>query len=125
MAKPPPIGEGGITKMQNKENQLNLNLSDKEKSFCLKDINKKIIRCLYVYEQEQKCIQNYDYKTYLDSVILYVHSSNQLFDGILMNVIVNLNILRENNFNKEQFKKIIFECKNYIDFFFHIFRIFF
>lgn len=102
--------------MQNKENQLNLNLSDKEKSFCLKDINKKIIRCLYVYEQEQKCIQNYDYKTYLDSVILYVHSSNQLFDGILMNVIVNLNILRENNFNKEQFKKIIFECKNYIDF---------
>ena len=48
--------------------------------------------------------------------MLYVHSCNQLFDGVLMNIIVNLNILKENNFNKEKFKKIIFECKNYIDF---------
>lgn len=102
--------------MDSKENQLKLNLSDNEKTFCLKDINKKIIRCLYVYEQEQKGVENYDYKTYLESVMLYIHSSNQLFNGILMNVIVNLNILKENDFNKEQFKKIIFECKNYIDF---------
>ena len=102
--------------MDSIENQLKLNLSEEEKIFCLKDINKKIIRCLYVYEQEEKGIKNYDYKTYLESVMLYVHSSNQLFDGILMNVIVNLNILKENNFNKEKFKKIIFECKNYIDF---------
>ena len=33
-----------------------------------------------------------------------------------MNIIVNLNILRENDFPKDKFKKIIFECKNYIDF---------
>ena len=78
--------------MDNKENQLKLNLSEEEKLFCLKDINKKIIRCLYVFEQEEKGIKNYDYKTYLESIMLYVHSSNQLFDGILMNVIVNLNI---------------------------------
>ena len=102
--------------MHNKENQLNLKLSEKEKLFCLKDINKKLIRCLYVYEQEKEQIENYDYKNYLESIILYVHSSNQLFDGILMNVIINLNTLKENDFNKEQFKKIIFECKNYIDF---------
>lgn len=102
--------------MDSKENQLKLNLSEEEKIFCLKDINKKIIRCLYVYEQEEKGIKNYDYKTYLESVMLYIHSSNQLFDGILMNIVVNLNILKENNFNKEKFKKIIFECKNYIDF---------
>lgn len=102
--------------MHNKENQLNLKLSEKEKLFCLKDINKKLIRCLYVYEQEQENLEDYDYKNYLESIILYVHSSNQLFDGILMNVIINLNTLKENDFNKEQFKKIIFECKNYIDF---------
>lgn len=102
--------------MQNKVNQLNLKLSEKEKLFCLKDINKKLIRCLYVYEQEKENVEDYDYKNYLESIILYVHSSNQLFDGILMNVIINLNTLKENDFNKEQFKKIIFECKNYIDF---------
>lgn len=102
--------------MHNKENQLNLKLSEKEKLFCLKDINKKLIRCLYVYEQEQENLEDYDYKNYLESIILYVHSSNQLFDGILMNVIINLNTLKENDFNKEQFKKIIFECKNYVDF---------
>ena len=102
--------------MQKAEDQLNLKLSEKEKIFCLKDINKKLIRCLYVYEQEKEQIENYDYKNYLESIILYVHSSNQLFDGILMNVIINLNTLKENDFNKEQFKKIIFECKNYVDF---------
>lgn len=102
--------------MDDKEKQLKLSLSEEEKNFCLKDINKKIIRCLYVYEQEEKGVKNYDYKTYLESVMLYIHSSNQLFDGVLMNIIVNLNILKENDFNKEKFKKIIFECKNYIDF---------
>lgn len=102
--------------MQNINKTLNINLSEKEKIFCLKDISKKILRCLYVFEQEQKGIENYNYKDYLESVILYVHSSNQLFDGILMNIIVNLNILKENDFNKEKFKKIIFECKNYLDF---------
>ena len=77
--------------MQKAEDQLNLKLSEKEKIFCLKDINKKLIRCLYIYEQEKEQIENYDYKNYLESIILYVHSSNQLFDGILMNVIINLN----------------------------------
>ena len=102
--------------MEDFKKQLELNLSDEEKIFCLKDINKKILRCLFVYEQEQKGLVNYNYKNYLESVILYVHSSNQLFNGVLMNVIVNLNILRENDFTKDKFKKIIFECKNYIDF---------
>ena len=102
--------------MKDSEKQLQINLSENEKIFCLRDINKKIIRCLYVYEQEQRGIENYNYKNYLESVMLYVHSCNQLFDGVLMNIIVNLNILKENNFNKEKFKKIIFECKNYIDF---------
>ena len=102
--------------MKNANKQLNIILSEKEKKFCLQDINKKILRCLYVFEQEQKGMENYNCKDYLESVILYVHSSNQLFDGILMNIIVNLNTLKENDFNKEKFKKIIFECKNYIDF---------
>ena len=102
--------------MQKENNQLKINFSDKEKIFCLKDINKKIIRCLYVFEQQEKGIENYNYKNYLESIILYIHSSNELFDGILMNVIVNLNILIENDFDKYKFKKIIFECKNYVDF---------
>ena len=83
--------------MQKENNQLKINFSDKEKIFCLKDINKKIIRCLYVFEQQEKGIENYNYKNYLESIILYIHSSNELFDGILMNVIVNLNILIEND----------------------------
>ena len=93
-----------------------LDLFQKEKIFCLKDIRKKIVRCLYVYEQDLMDKDDYDYKKYLENIILYVRSSDHLFDGMLVNVIVYLNILKENDFEKDQFKKIIFECKNYVDF---------
>lgn len=91
-------------------------LSNNEKIICLKDIKKRIVKSLYVYDQNQIPNSNYDYKIYIHGLLLYVVSSNSLFQGELVSLIVNLNSILNNDFEKKQFKKIILECKNFIDY---------
>ena len=91
-------------------------LSNNEKIICLKDIRKRIVKSLYVYDQNQIPNSNYDYKIYIHGLLLYVASSNNLFNGELVSIIVNLNSILSNDFEKKQFKKIILECKNFIDY---------
>ena len=68
--------------MQKAEDQLNLKLSEKEKIFCLKDINKKLIRCLYVYEQEKEQIENYDYKNYLEQKSMETKTFDEIINAV-------------------------------------------
>ena len=91
-------------------------LSNNEKIICLKDIRKRIVKSLYVYDQNQIPNSNYDYKIYIHGLLLYVASSNNLFNGELVSIVVNLNSILSNDFEKKQFKKIILECKNFIDY---------
>lgn len=91
-------------------------LSNNEKIICLKDIRKRIVKSLYVYDQNQIPKSNYDYKIYIHGLLLYVASSNNLFNGELVSIVVNLNSILSNDFEKKQFKKIILECKNFIDY---------
>ena len=91
-------------------------LSNNEKIICLKDIRKRIVKSLYVYDQNQIPNSNYNYKIYIHGLLLYVASSNSLFNGELVSLIVNLNSILSNDFEKKQFKKIILECKNFIDY---------
>lgn len=93
-----------------------ISLSNNEKIICLKDIRKRIVKSLYVYDQNQIPNSNYDYKIYIHGLLLYVASSNSLFNGELVSLIVNLNSILSNDFEKKQFKKIILECKNFIDY---------
>lgn len=86
-------------------------LSKVEKEKCLKEIIKKIKRILFVYEQGEKNTE-YDYKIFITSLIFYVYSSDALFGGDLINIIVNLNTILINDFNKNQLKKIVFETLN-------------
>lgn len=98
------------------DTEVKIELSQDEKEICLKDIRKRIIRSIYVFEQSQEENTEYDYKIYIHGLMLYVSSSNNLFNGELVSIIVYLNSILQNNFDKKQFKKIIFECKNYIDY---------
>jgi len=96
--------------------KLKVELTKEEKDICLKDIRRRIVRSIYVYEQSFIEDSGYDYKIYVHSLMLYISSSNYLFDGELVSLIVYLNSILLNDFDKKQFKKIIFECKNYIDY---------
>ena len=95
---------------------LKVELTKEEKDICLKDIRRRIVRSIYVYEQSMMEDTGYNYKIYIHSLMLFVSSSNYLFNGELVSVIVYLNSILQNDFDKKQFKKIIFECKNYIDY---------
>lgn len=95
---------------------LKVELTKEEKDICLKDIRRRIVRSIYVYEQSMTEDTGYNYKIYIHSLMLFVSSSNYLFNGELVSLIVYLNSILQNEFDKKQFKKIIFECKNYIDY---------
>ena len=82
-------------------------LSPEEKQICLEEILKKLKKILYVYEQSL-VDDNYDYKIFVTGLLFYVYSSDKLFEGHLVNIIINLNSILTNDFNKPQLKKIFF-----------------
>lgn len=90
-----------------------LTWSAEEKLFCLKEIDKRLKRILFVYEQSL-INTSYDYKSYVYAVILYVASVKNLFGYELTNIIVNLNSLYTNNFQKSQIRKLVLESKHII-----------
>lgn len=108
------------SKEENEENEEKENcdipviiLSLEEKIRCLEEIESKLKKLLYVYDESQKPNSNYNYKVYTGGVLIYISSSNMLFGGELVNIIVNLNAIMTNNFSKAQIKRIVFESKNY------------
>ena len=98
------------------DEELKIVLSREENINNLKEIRKRITRSLYVYEKSQDPDSNYDYKAYVNSILLYTISSDNLMEGNLVSIIVNLNTILNNNFGKQDFRKIILECRNYINY---------
>lgn len=102
----------------NKNNQignLNLKLSIQEKLVCLKEINDRFKKILHVYEKSLEPDSKYNYKIYCSGLIIYVSSSNILFNGELVNLVVNLNAILTNKFDKAEIKRIVFESINFIN----------
>ena len=91
-------------------------LSMDEKIKCLEEILSKIKKILYVYEKSQEEGSNYNYKVYCGGILIYISSSNDLFEGELVNLIINLNAIINNDFSKSQIKRIVFESKNQVEF---------
>ena len=91
-------------------------LSNQEKVVCLKEIIKKLKKILYVWEKSQEPASTYNYRIYCGGVLIYVSSGNMLFDGELVNIVVNLNAIMTNKFTKPQLKRIVFESVNYAQF---------
>lgn len=110
---------------QNEEKTNNLNknteifeivLTAQEKRKCLKEIIRKNKRILYVYEQSLKPNSTYDYKVFVHSLALYVSTSNELFKGGLVDIVINLSSILQNDLTKEEIKKLVFENINFASF---------
>lgn len=95
------------------KNKFLITLTNTEKLVCLQEIIKKLKKILYVYDKSLEPNSNYNYKVYCGGVLIYISSSNLLFDGELVNIVVNINAILTNNFSKTQIKKIVFESINY------------
>jgi hypothetical protein len=89
-----------------------IQLSPQEIEKCLKEVSVRLQKTLYVYEQSL-INDNYNFKSYVYSVMLYINSFNSLCDYDLTNIIVNLNILyMHKDLNKKMVKQIIMESKH-------------
>ena len=93
-----------------------VNLSLDEKIRCLEEILGKLKKILYVYDKSQEPNSEYNYKIFCGGILIYVSSSNLLFNGELVNVVVNINAILTNNFDKPQLKRIVFESINQVEY---------
>ena len=94
--------------------QIVIKLSPQEVEKCLEEISVRLQRTLYVYEQSL-INDNYNFKSYVYSVMLYINSFNSLCNYDLTNIIVNLNTLyMKKELNKKMVKKIIMESKHIV-----------
>lgn len=98
------------------EEAFHVTLSIEEKIKCLEEILNKIKKILYVYDKSQEENSGYNYKVYCGGILIYISSSNILFNGELVNLIINLNAIINNDFSKAQIKRIVFESKNQVEF---------
>nr|DAD96854.1 MAG TPA: hypothetical protein [Siphoviridae sp. ct5op20]DAM79978.1 MAG TPA: hypothetical protein [Caudoviricetes sp.] len=91
-------------------------LSSNEKVVCLEEIISRLKKILYVYDKSQEPNSNYNYKVFCGGVALYVSSSNTLFDGELVNIVININSILTNRLDKGQIKKLVFESINFANY---------
>lgn len=91
-------------------------LSKDEKIKCLQEILARLNKVLYVYDKSLEPDSKFNYKIYCTGLLYFVSSSNYLFEGALINVIVNINSILINDFEKPQIKRIVFESKNQVEY---------
>ena len=91
-------------------------LSSNEKIVCLEEIISRLKKILYVYDKSQEPNSNYNYEVFCGGVALYVSSSNTLFDGELVNIVININSILTNRLDKGQIKKLVFESINFANY---------
>lgn len=98
------------------EDDFHVILSLDEKIKCLEEILNRVKKILYVYDKSLEPDSTYNYKIYINGIMIYVSSSNYLFKGELVSIVVNLNAIATNNFSKAQLKRIVFETRNLLEF---------
>ena len=90
-------------------------LTNDERKKCLKEIINRLKKILYVYDKGIED-SNYNYKLYCGGILIYVSSSNILFGGELISILVNVNAIIINDFDKTQIKKLVFESINQVEY---------
>ena len=93
-------------------NDFKVILTNQEKLVCLREILGKLKKVLYVYDKGLED-PKYNYKVFCGGILIYVSSSNTLFEGELVNLVINLNAIINNDFDKKQVKRIIFERRGH------------
>ena len=94
-------------------NEFEIVLTLEEKKRCLTEIIKRTKKILFVYEQSLEPDTDYNYKVYVHGLALFISTSNTLFKGELVNLIINLCSILQNNLEKSDIKKLVFENINY------------
>lgn len=84
-----------------------------EKIRCLNEIIKKNRKVLFVYEKSLEPESNYNYKVYVHGLVLFMSASNELFNGDLVSLIVNLCSILQNDLEKKDIRKLVLENVNY------------
>lgn len=79
-------------------------ISNKEKSIYLDKLKGRIFKILPLFENSEV-----DYKLYVSSLLISLNSANELFDGMLIDIFVNIHSIYCNDFSHKEIKKIILE----------------
>lgn len=91
-------------------------LSPEEKVRCLEEIISRLKKIIYVYEKSMEPNSTYNYRVYCGGVAMYVSSSNFLFNGELVNIVVNLTSILQNQLDKAGIKKLVFDSVNFAEY---------
>lgn len=102
--------------MEKIENNFKIVLSLDEKIKCLEELVVRLKKILYVYDRSLEPDSKYNYRIYCGGVAMYISSSNYLFNGELVSVVVNMTSILNNKLEKTQIKKLVFDSVNYVEF---------
>ena len=105
-----------MEEMEKIENNFKIVLSLDEKIKCLEELVVRLKKILYVYDRSLEPDSKYNYRIYCGGVGMYISSSNYLFNGELVSVVVNMTSILNNKLEKTQIKKLVFDSVNYVEF---------
>ena len=105
-----------MEEMEKLENNFKIVLSLDEKIKCLEELVVRLKKILYVYDRSLEPDSKYNYRIYCGGVAMYISSSNYLFNGELVSVVVNMTSILNNKLEKTQIKKLVFDSVNYVEF---------
>lgn len=105
-----------MEEMEKIENNFKIVLSIDEKIKCLEELVVRLKKILYVYDRSLEPDSKYNYRIYCGGVAMYISSSNYLFNGELVSVVVNMTSILNNKLEKTQIKKLVFDSVNYVEF---------
>ena len=105
-----------MEEMEKIENNFKIVLSIDEKIKCLEELVVRLKKILYVYDRSLEPDSKYNYRIYCGGVAMYISSSNYLFNGELVSVVVNMTSILNNKLEKTQIKKLVFDSVNYAEF---------
>lgn len=91
-------------------NRIKLIYTNEEKIIYLKNLIGKIYKILPIFENKND--NDLILIIYLNGLLLNISSANQMFNGILIDILVSLNEIIINDMDHKNLKKVVFECIN-------------
>lgn len=85
-----------------------IKITKDSKLIYLSNLINKIFKILPLYEKNDSLIP----QIYLNGLLININSANQMFDNILIDIMIKLNELNISNLTHKEIRKIILECVN-------------
>ena len=88
----------------------NLVISDKAKQVYLERLIGKLFKILPMFEEQDKIVP----KVYVHALVININSANDLFDGVLIDIVIKLNELYiSNEISHKEVKRLVLGCTNF------------